>query len=126
MSTQTIAALRACASGVYPDEAGTELIISHGVFLDRPDFTRFIDHGISITDGITPMAEINWQAVISALHAGRLPVSCGERRILKLAASLAGNRYITLRDTIPGLDDRSLALVITAVRHAAGRPPGRR
>jgi hypothetical protein len=88
VSTQAIAALHACAPGVYPGEAGTELIISHGVFLDRPDFTRFTDHGISIADGTTPMAEINWQAVISALHAGRLPVSGGERRILKLAASL--------------------------------------
>jgi len=33
------AALRACAAGLYPDEAGAELLISHGGFLDR----RFIN-----------------------------------------------------------------------------------
>ena len=125
MTGALAAALRAHAAGLYPGEAGTELIISHGGFLDRPDFTRFIDHGISITDGVTPTAQIDWHAVVSALHAGRLPVSGSERPILKLAASLAGNRYITLRDTIPGLDDRNLALVITAIRHAAGHPPPR-
>ena len=37
------AALRACASGFYPAEASAELLISHGSFLDRSDFTgRFI------------------------------------------------------------------------------------
>jgi hypothetical protein len=29
-------ALRACAAGLYPLEAGTELLISHGTFLHRP------------------------------------------------------------------------------------------
>ena len=38
-----IAALRACATGLYPLEAGTELLISNGTFLHRDDFTsRFI------------------------------------------------------------------------------------
>jgi hypothetical protein len=35
--------LRAWACGIYPDEAGVELLIGHDVFVHRPDFTsRFI------------------------------------------------------------------------------------
>ena len=118
------AALRACAAGFYPSEAGTGLLISHGGFLDRPDFGAFIHTGTSITDGITEMAEISWQDMITALHQGHLPVSAGEQRILRIAASIAGGTPVTLRDAIPGLDDRNLKLTITAIRHAAGhRPP---
>jgi hypothetical protein len=69
------AALRACAAGFYPSEAGTGLLISHGGFLSRPDFGAFICTGTSITDGTTEMAEIDWHAVITALHDGHLPVS---------------------------------------------------
>jgi len=29
---------------------------------------------------------------------------------------------LSLRDTLPGLDDRNLGLVVTAIRHAAGQP----
>ena len=37
------AALRACAAGLYPLEAGVALLISNGTFLHRDDFTsRFI------------------------------------------------------------------------------------
>jgi hypothetical protein len=81
--------LRACAVGIYPGEAAAELLISHGGFLHRRDFTRFIHAGTSITDGVTQMAEIDWHAAISTLYAGRRPVSGGERRILQLAASIA-------------------------------------
>ncbi len=70
------------------------------------------------------MAEISWQDVITALHEGHLPVSGGEQRILRIAASIAGGTPVTLRDAIPGLDDRNLKLIITAIQHAAGhRPP---
>ena len=118
------AALRASAAGLYPDEAGSELLISHGGFLYRSDFTGFVDTFTSISDGTTPMAQINWDAAISALHDGQLPVCSGERRILQLAASIAAGSPVCLRDTIPGLDSRNLHLVITAIRHAAGqRPP---
>jgi hypothetical protein len=118
------AALRACAAGLYPDEAGVELLISHGGFLDRRDFAGFISTGTSISDGITDMARIDWDAAISALHDGQLPVCGGERRILQLAASTAAGFPVSLRDAIPGLDNQNLHLVITAIRHAAGhRPP---
>jgi hypothetical protein len=47
------AALRASAAGIYPDEAGTELLISHGGFLRRHDFAAFVHAGTSISDGTT-------------------------------------------------------------------------
>ncbi len=80
--------------------------------------------GTSSTDGVTPMAQIDWDAAISALHAGQLPASGGERRILQLAASIAAGTPVSLHDTIPGLDSRNLQLLTTAIQHAAGqRPP---
>jgi hypothetical protein len=119
------AALQACAAGIYPLEAGTELLIGNGTFLRRDDFTsRFINRGTSITDGTTPMAAIDWDAAITALQTGELPCSGGERRILLLSASLADGIPVDLRDTVTGLDDRNTALVLTAIRHATGKRPG--
>jgi len=122
VTTQITAALRAYAAGFYSDEAGTELLISHGGFLHRPGFTRFVDTFACITDG-TPMAQIDWQSLHSARYEGQLPLPGGEWRILKIAASLAAGTDVSLRDTIPGLDDHNLELVTTAIRHAAGHRP---
>ena len=117
-------ALRNCTAGLYPLEAGVALLISNGTFLRRDDFTtRFIEHGTSISDGATPMAAIDWDAAITALNAGELPCSGGERRILRLAASLAGGIPVSLRDTVTGLDNDNTARLLTAVRHAAGKRP---
>ena len=81
------AALRACAAGLYPLEAGVALLISNGTFLRRSDFTtRFISHG---TSNGTPMAAIDWDAAITALTSGCLPCSGGERRLLMLSASMS-------------------------------------
>ena len=121
MTGAITAALRASAAGLYPDEAGTELLISHGGFLHRRDFAAFVHTGTSISDGTSPMAWIDWDAAITA----RLPLSGGERRILQLAASIAGGTPVALREAIPGLDTRNLQLVITALQHAAGNRPGR-
>jgi hypothetical protein len=119
------AALRACAAGLYPDEASVELLISHGGFLHRRDFGAFVHAGTSIADGVTQMAQVDWDAAINALHAGQLPVSGGERRILQLAASIAAGLPVSLRDAIPGLDNHNLHLVITAIQHTAGHRPQR-
>ena len=116
------AALRARASGLYPLEAGTELLISNGTFLRRGDFThRFITRG---TSGGTPIAAIDWDAAITALASGDLPCSGGERRILQLSASLAAGTPVSLRDAVTGLDDHNTARLLTAIRHATGKRPG--
>jgi hypothetical protein len=118
-------ALRACACGIYPDEAAIELIIANDTFLHRDDFTRHIITGeYGHRGSMTMHAAIDWTAAALALTAGALPCSGGERRILRLAASLAAGLPADLRDTLTGIDDRNLALVIDAFRHASGqRPP---
>ena len=128
MTAATAAALRACAAGYYlPPRPKTELFIRH----DRLPAPPRLRHGFvhartpAAPTGSTPMAQIDWDAAISALHAGQLPASGGERRILQLAASIAaGDTLSPLHDTIPGLDSRNLQLLTTAIQHAAGqRPP---
>jgi hypothetical protein len=54
------------------------------------------------------MAWIDWDAVIAALDGGRLPASGGEKRIVRIAASLAAGYPVS-----------SLQLVTTAIRHRA-------
>ncbi len=109
------AALRAGAEGLYALEAATGLIIAHGTWLARDDdFGCFIHHG----DGA---AAIDWEAAIDALHAGRLPRSGGERRMLRLAASLADRAPVSLGEAVTGIDDRNVGLLVMAIRHASGR-----
>ena len=114
------AQLRAWARGIYPDEAGAEMLIGHAVFLHRADFTsRFT----SIRGDGAGLAAIDWPAAIAALDDS-LPCSGGENRMLRLAASLAAGPPVNLRDALTGIDDRGTQLVIQAVRHASGhRPP---
>ncbi|MGH3225816.1 MAG: hypothetical protein ACRDPY_45240 [Streptosporangiaceae bacterium] len=125
MTAAIIAALRAHAVGLYPEEAGTELLICHGGILHRDDFASFVHTGTSISDGTTLMAWIDWDAALSALHHGQIPLCGGEQRILQLAASIADGLPISLRDTIPGLDNQNLKLLTAAIRHAAGQHPQR-
>ena len=122
MTSQLSTALRAAAAGIHPDEAAAGLIISHGVFLLRQDFTCHVETAPCISDG-TPMAWIDWDAIIAALGNGHIPASGGEKRIVQIAASLAAGHPVSLRDAIPGLDRRSVELVTAAIRHAAGQHP---
>jgi hypothetical protein len=118
------AALRACAAGIYPLEAGVALFIANRAFLHRQDFTsRFITVATSIGDGTTPMAAIDWDAAITALHAGELPCSGGERRVLELSSSLAGGTLVDLNDAVTGLDDGNITRLVTAILHASGKRP---
>lgn len=118
------AALRACAAGIYPLESGVALLISNGTFIHRPDFTsRFITTGTSISNGTALMADIDWDAAITALNAGELPCSGGERRVLQLAASLAGGIPVDLRDAVTSLDDSNVARLVTAILHGSGKRP---
>jgi hypothetical protein len=120
MTTTSLAtALRACAAGLYPLEAGVALLIANGSFLHRDDFTsRFVIHGTTST------AAVDWHAATAALTAGELPYSGGEQRILKLAASLAAGIPVDLSDAVTGIDQQNVQRLLTAIRHASGhRPP---
>jgi hypothetical protein len=107
-------ALRAGADGLYALEAATGLVIAHGSWLIREDFARFIHRGAGT-------AAIDWTAAMTALDEGSLPGSGGERRMLELAASLAGHRPVILGDAIPGIHDRNLGVLVKAVLHASGQ-----
>ena len=62
-----------------------------------------------------------WEAAIGALDAGELPSPGGERRMLRLAASLADQAPVSLGEAITGIDDRNVGLLVKAVLHASGR-----
>jgi predicted hotdog family 3-hydroxylacyl-ACP dehydratase len=108
------AALRAGAQGLYALEAAAGLVIAHGTWLTREDFQDHIHHG-------TGLASIDWEAVARSLATGALPSSAGERRLLQLAASLAGQAPVILGDAVTGLDDRNIQALVAAVLHASGR-----
>jgi hypothetical protein len=76
-------------------EAATGLIIAHGTWLAREDFTRFIHHG-------SGTAAIDWEAATSAMDSGELPCSGRGRRILRFAASLGRDVPVGLGETITG------------------------
>lgn len=116
---QLTAALRAGSKGMYCDQAATELLIRHGSWLRRDDFTaRYILIGTSQAGDIT--AAIDWEEAITALHAGDLPCSSSEAAILGLAASFATATPVVMRHAITGLDQANLYLVTNAIRDAGG------
>jgi hypothetical protein len=117
-------ALHACACGIRPLEAGTDLLIDCGNWLHRKDFTsRFITTGPSISDSDTLLASTDWEAAITALNTGDLPSSSGEQCTLLLAASIAGGIPVSLYDTLPGIDHRNASLLVKAIAHATGLHP---
>lgn len=116
-------ALGAYASGIYPLEAGVELLIAHASWLHRDDFIDAFLHTDTTTIDDTELASIDWAGAISALDTGALPCSRGEQRMLRLAASIAGGTPVSLNDTLPGLDHRNTNLLIAALLHASGHQP---
>ena len=117
-------ALRAHAQGLYCLEAAAELLISQS-WLHRADFTsQFVHVQRGLADR-PEMATIDWPAAITALGAS-LPCSGGEQRMLRITASLADGIPVDLHDTLTGLDDRNVQLLITAVLHASGQCPSPR
>ncbi|MGH3251886.1 MAG: hypothetical protein ACRDOI_37530 [Trebonia sp.] len=123
MTTSTLTdALRAGAEGLYTAEAAAGLIIAHGTWLARGDFARFVHVGSSIAEPGIQLASIDWEAAITALDAGDLPGSSGEKRMLRLTASLAADIPVSLGEAITGIDRRNAGLLVKAVLHASGTP----
>jgi hypothetical protein len=113
-------ALRNHAEGSCCLAAAAELLIAQS-WLHRADFTSRFVTVCPGTGGGQPVAVIDWPAVITALGAS-LPCSGGEQRMLRITASLADGIPVDLRDTLTGLDDRNIQLLITAIRRASGKP----
>lgn len=104
--------LRAWAKGIYPLEAGVELLL-------RVCEGRFARPG---NPWVEPGADPGWWWIdIDQLTEDNLgAVSGGEARILRIAASLLGGPSVNLYETIPGLDRELADLVLAAVAHACG------
>ena len=86
---QLTAALRGGSKGMYCDQAAAELLIRHGSWLCRDDFTaRFVLTGSSQAGGMT--AAIDWEEAITALHPGDLP--CSSRGALVVVLPQAAKR----------------------------------
>jgi ADP-ribose pyrophosphatase YjhB (NUDIX family) len=111
------AGLRANAQGLYCAEAAVELIIGHRTWLRRNDFLDFVPTGPRL-DGDTPTAFVDWPVAVTALHAGQLPCSGSDGRILRIAASLAAGIPVDLGNALTGLDTDNIRLVTTAILHA--------
>ena len=67
------------------------------------------------------LASIDWEAAIAALDAGELPYSNGERRVLRLATSIAAGTPVSLSDALTGIAERNATLATQAVARAAGQ-----
>jgi hypothetical protein len=106
-------AVRAHAQGLYSLEAAAELLIAQS-WLHRPDFTSQFVHLHRSTPGRRLMASVDWAAAITALRTS-LPCSGGEQRMLRLTASLADAMPVDLRDTLTGIDDHNVHLLITSL-----------
>jgi hypothetical protein len=115
-------ALIACAAGIHTLEAAAELNIGCGCWLRRGDFTgRFITAAPDGGDAGAMLASIDWEAAIAALDTGELPCSNGERRVLRLAASIAAGTPVSLSDALTGIDDRNATLAIYGGRPSKGK-----
>src|SRR5260370_12429306 len=77
-----------------------------------PSANQFVPLGRGLAGG-PEMATIDWPAAITALGAS-LPCSGGERRMLRITASLAAGIPVDLRDTLTGLDDPTIQLLLTS------------
>lgn len=106
--------LRDWARGMYPIEAATELLIRAG----------FADAGRPWIGPCDPPSQRWWVDFETvAAQAADGPWSGGERRLLALAASIAGEHSpgFTLGDALPGIDQATAALVLRAMIHATGQ-----
>ena len=112
-------ALRNHAEGSCSLAAAAELLIAQA-WLHRDDFA---DRFVTVCPGPgsgKPVAVVDWPAAVAALGTS-LPCSGGEQRMLRITASLADGIPVDLRDTLTGLDDRNIDVLITAIHRTSGK-----
>ncbi len=117
-----MAMLRAGARGLHVEEAAVELVLRHGYWIGREDFTGRFVHEPADQElaGDQPAAAIDWQGAVAGLERGELPCSGSERSVLKIAASLGGGVPVSLRVVLGGFDHGNVTLVAEAVLDANG------
>jgi hypothetical protein len=111
---ELIDALHEHGVGITAETAAVDLLANHRVWLTRPDFVRFIQHGRCHSTG-KPIAMIRWRAAHLALAHGELPCSSAEAHILRIATSLAIGVPISLKKVLGCLDHRNIARVVRAI-----------
>lgn len=105
-------AVRRWAQGVYPMEAGAELLIRDGkAIYEGAPWLRESGAGRG-----QRMVAID----TSRLSEWAAAWSGSERRVVAVALSLMGGHTVNLYDAVTGLDPDQLELVLAAVSHAAG------
>lgn len=114
------AALLRAADGLYPLEAGVQLLVAHGFWTQQLWGAGLIE--TSVDGGATqPLyAEVRWSQAVDALENGGLAGGGSDRRILRVAASLAGGVRLDLSDAVCGLDRGNLHLALRAIWQANG------
>jgi hypothetical protein len=111
-ASQTHAGLRTWAKGIYPLEAGVELLI-------RSSDGRFAAPGWPwIAQGAQPGSW--WLDVTQMNEDAFVALSGGETRSLRVAAALLGGEPVDLYENIAGLDRDHVTLVLAAIAHASG------
>jgi hypothetical protein len=110
-------ALRYHASGLDAEFAAVNLIIGHGIFLNRSAFRdEFVRVARTYPGCAWPyMARIRWGATVTAINQHRLACSSSEEDILRIACSLGGNIPVRLRRVLGALDDTNIGRVIDAI-----------
>lgn len=100
-------AVRRWARGLYPAEAGVELLLRQE---------------LAIYDGAPWIRHEGGYAAIDpeALLDQTAGWSGGERRLVAIAASLLGGPAVDLSDAMSGLDRHHASLVLAALAHANG------
>jgi hypothetical protein len=116
------AALRHHAAGIDAHYAAADLLIDHGIFLERPAFREEFVRAARCTPSCvhTYGAYIRWGAAVTALNQHRLPCSSSEADILRIAAGLGSNVPLRLGRVLGMLDTTNIARVIDAITVANG------
>jgi hypothetical protein len=112
--------LRAQAAGHLAETAAVDLLITHRYWLTRSAFTARFIHPVTTEAGCPIGAWIDWPAATTALRRGDLPCSASQAAVLRIAASLAADLPLSLREVLGGLDRTNLAAVTTAITAANG------
>jgi hypothetical protein len=100
--------------------AAVELLIGHGFWLASEEFVwRFVEELDVAADGMS-RAFVDWEAAAEAVESGGLACSDADGQVLRIAASIAEDVRVGLRDVVSGLGEASAVLVAGAILRAGG------